>query len=53
VIVIGVEAGADVEVLGAIDVRDGDRDELELEVHDFLSVGVEAEPTRYSGQLRS
>jgi len=33
VVVVGVEAEADVELLRAIDVGDGDRDELELPVH--------------------
>jgi hypothetical protein len=35
-VVVGVESGADVEVLGAIHVADGDGDEFQLEVHGVL-----------------
>ena len=34
VIVVGIESEADVEVLGAVDVGDGNGDQFELDVHD-------------------
>ena len=55
-IVIGVEAGALVERLGAVDVGDRNRDQLDLEVHwrVALSVVVDGDdPTSNCGQFPS
>jgi hypothetical protein len=42
VVVVGDEAGLlDVERLGAVDVRDGDRDQLELPVHHHRSSQID------------
>ncbi len=57
VIVVGIESEADVEVLGAVDVGDGNGDQFELDVHDVPSCDGEfrrqVQCCGYCGQKRS